>query len=158
MLRVLPEVKLTPLEITAPAPFIERLRKVTTAVLGVAEVESSMLTALTAPLVLIPENVPPPSIVIDLSIVTGPKSPAFFALISPPARVCRMAAAKVWQGKASVQGFASLPSPATHVREDSACATVVRTKSKTKDASTLNVGCDLFMVCLPVLLTSDRGS
>ena len=59
---------------------------------------------------------PPPSIVIDLVIVTAPKPPGSKALISPPAAVLEIAPAKVLQGAVRLQGLASSPTPETHVR------------------------------------------
>jgi hypothetical protein len=47
--------------------------------------------------------------VIDLVMVTGPKSPGSSTSISPPALVCASAAAKVRQGDARVHGLESLP-------------------------------------------------
>jgi hypothetical protein len=50
-----------------------------------------------------------PKMVIDLVMVTGPKSPGSRTSISPPAVVCASATAKVRQGDTRVHGFESLP-------------------------------------------------
>src|SRR5580704_15634411 len=46
---------------------------------------------------------------IDLVIVTWPKSPGSRTSISPPARVWASAAAKLWQSDMRVHGLVSLP-------------------------------------------------
>src|ERR1051325_2124205 len=65
-------------------------------------------------------NVPVPSSVIDLVIVTAPKPPKSSASISPQAAVLEMAPAQVLHGAVRLQGLASSPTPETQVRE--ACA------------------------------------
>src|SRR5262245_13914292 len=59
---------------------------------------------------------PPPSMVIDLVMVTAPKPPGSRALISPPAAVFEIAPAKVLQGAVRLHGLASSPTPETDVR------------------------------------------
>src|SRR5215468_12239153 len=76
---------------------------------------------------------PPPSMVMDLVMVTAPKPPGSRALISPPAAVFEIAPAKVLQGAVRLQGSASLPRPDTQVRV--ACAV-------TGDVATDNVVAD----------------
>jgi hypothetical protein len=63
---------------------------------------------------------PPPSRVMDFVIVTAPKPAGSRASISPPAAVFDMAPANVLHGAVRLQGFASSPTPDTHVRV--ACA------------------------------------
>src|SRR5262249_38875063 len=58
----------------------------------------------------------PPSMVMDLVMVTAPKPPGSKALISPPAAVFEIAPAKVLHGAVRLQGSASLPTPETQVR------------------------------------------
>src|SRR5882762_9174776 len=65
----------------------------------------------------------PPSIVIDLVIVTAPKPPGSRASISPPAAVFEIAPAKVLQGAVRLHGLASSPTPDTQVRV--ACASAL---------------------------------
>lgn len=61
---------------------------------------------------------PAPSLVMlmDFVIVTAPKPPGSSTLISPPAVVLEIAPANVLQGAVRLQGFASSPTPDTHVR------------------------------------------
>src|SRR6478752_6317181 len=106
-----------PLPVVVFAPSIDRLRK---------------LTAIPGPLMMMPlvfaeridANVPPPSMVIDLVIVTAPKPPGSIALISPPVAVLEIAPAKVLHGAVRLHGLASSPTPDTRVREAWACAGV----------------------------------
>src|SRR5579872_3516225 len=58
----------------------------------------------------------------DFVIVTEPNPPGSRQSISPPAVVCEMAPAKVLHGAVRLQGFASSPTPETHVRVDWALA------------------------------------
>src|ERR1041385_6535646 len=67
---------------------------------------------------------PPPSMVMDLVIVTAPNPPGSSASISPPASVLEMAPANVLQGAVRLHGFASLPTPETNVRDACACSIV----------------------------------
>src|ERR1700686_4704221 len=74
---------------------------------------------------LMPEEVAMPArslgllMLIDLVMVTEPKSPGSRTSISPPAIVCANAAAKVRQGEEPEHGLESLPDVAeTHVRAD----------------------------------------
>src|SRR5215471_8999966 len=55
-----------------------------------------------------------------LVIVTAPKPPGSKTLISPPAAVLEIAPANVLHGAVRLHGFASSPTPETHVRV--ACA------------------------------------
>src|ERR1700756_3544208 len=59
---------------------------------------------------------PAPSIVIDFVIVTAPNPPGSRVSISPPAAVFEIAPANVLQGAVRLHGFASSPTPETHVR------------------------------------------
>src|SRR5579864_4276062 len=74
---------------------------------------------------------PPPSIVIDLVMVSAPNPPGSSASISPPAAVFDMAPAKVLQGAVRLQGFASSPTPDTQVRV--ACALARQAKPNTNN-------------------------
>src|SRR6478609_3046964 len=67
-------------------------------------------------------NVPEPSMVSALLMLTAPKPPGSSASISPPAAVFEIAPAKVLQGAVRLQGFASSPTPETQVRVAWACA------------------------------------
>src|SRR5258708_20403237 len=77
--------------------------------------ESLMMTPL-IPDERIEANADPPSMVIDLVIVTAPKPPGSRASISPPAAVFEIAPAKVLQGAVRLHGLASSPTPDTQVR------------------------------------------
>src|ERR1043165_4220593 len=89
------------------------------------EIPRIVTTSVAAALMTIPltsearieANVPLPSRVIDLVIVTAPKPPGSSASISPQAAVLEMAPAQVLQGAVRLQGLASSPTPDTHVRE-----------------------------------------
>lgn len=59
---------------------------------------------------------PAPSIVMLLVIVTAPKPPGSSTLMAPLVAVLEIAPAKVLQGAVRLQGFASSPTPDTHVR------------------------------------------
>src|SRR4051812_31573381 len=52
----------------------------------------------------------------DLPIVTPPNPPGSRQLISPPLAVFEIAPANVLQGAVRLHGFASSPTPDTHVR------------------------------------------
>src|SRR5215471_16394083 len=86
-----------------------------------------------------PAYFPPASIVIDLSIVTGPKPPDSFTTISPPALVFARAPAKVLQGLALVQALLSSPDGATQVRFDCARAGEMLSRQMAAAAVTDNV-------------------
>src|SRR5256714_4579596 len=113
----LPDTKLIPfVPSVVPAPLIERWRRITTMVLGVAVAESLTLTPLTPLERIEPKPAPVvPSIVIDLVMVTVPKPPGSRQSISPPSAVFEIAPAKVLQGAVRLQGFTSSPTPDTHV-------------------------------------------
>src|ERR1044072_6902010 len=88
------------------------------------EIPLMVTTSVAAALITIPftrdarieANVPLPSSVIDLVIVTAPKPPGSRASISPQAAALEMAPAQVLQGAVRLQGLASSPTPDTHVR------------------------------------------
>src|SRR4051794_40390556 len=70
---------------------------------------------------LVPATSAPPSVywhlmVSDLPISPPPKPPGWRQLISPPLAVFEIAPAKVLQGAVRLHGFASSPTPETHVR------------------------------------------
>src|SRR5262245_2534905 len=75
-----------------------------------------------------PAYFPPPSIVIDLSMVTRPKAPDSCATISPPALVFASAPAKVRHGLAAVQLLLSSPEGDTQLRLTCPCATPTASK------------------------------
>lgn len=56
------------------------------------------------------------SIVIDFVIVTAPKPPGSMQLISPFVAVFEIVPANVLHGAVRLHGFASSPTPDTHVR------------------------------------------
>src|ERR1051325_3350049 len=99
-----------------------------------------VMTSVAAALITIPftrearieAKVPVPSRVIDLVIVTAPKPPGSRASISPQAAVFEIAPAQVLHGAVRLQGFASSPTPDTHVRE--ACAWAIETVANMKIA------------------------
>src|SRR5262249_52295460 len=95
-------------------PFIDRPWIVTTSV--VATLITMPFTSEARMLA----NVPLPSSVIDLVIVTAPKPPGSSASISPQGAVFEIAPAHVLHGAVRLQGLASSPTPDTQVRE--ACA------------------------------------
>ena len=69
----------------------------------------------------VPETSTPPTkpshlIVIDLVMVTPPKPPESRQLISPSAAVFEIVPGKVLHGAVRLHGFASSPTPDTHVR------------------------------------------
>src|SRR4051794_37490025 len=66
-------------------------------------------------------------------MVTPPKPPGSRQLISPPAAVLEIAPAKVLQGAVRLQGFASSPTPDTHVRV--ACADAADGSASANNAS-----------------------
>src|SRR5438874_9047785 len=82
-------------------------------------------------LVSTPASVPSEEIVIGLVIVTPPKPPGSRTLISPPEAVLEIAPAKVLHGAVRLQGFASSPTPETHVRVACACAAVEKPITRT---------------------------
>src|SRR5882757_4206959 len=92
-------------------PLILRLRRMTTS-FGPAWI--------TIPLVPLTRTEatwpPPPSMVMDLVMVTAPNPPGSRASISPPGAVLEMAPAKVLHGAVRLHGLASSPTPDTHVR------------------------------------------
>src|SRR5215510_15769952 len=89
------------------------------------EMPRIVITSVAAALMIMPvvrearieANVPVPSSVIDLVIVTAPKPPGSNASISPQAAVFEIAPAQVLQGAVRLPGFASSPTPDTHVRD-----------------------------------------
>src|SRR5438067_12840721 len=97
------------------APLMERLRRITLVVFGVAVALSLTCTPL-VPAARIDPNVPAQSMVIDLVIVTVPKPPGSRQSISPLSAVFEMAPAKVLQGAVRLHGLRSSPTPETQVR------------------------------------------
>src|SRR4249919_3500727 len=92
-----------------------------------------------------PLATPPPSMVIDLVIVTAPKPPGSSALMMPPGAVLEMAPAKVLQGAVRLQGLASSPTPETQVRVACANAAVlINIANKKIDAVATN--CFLLLI------------
>src|SRR4051812_19010420 len=89
------------------------------------EIPRIVITSVEAALMIIPvvrdarmeANVPVPSSVIDLVMVTAPKPPGSKASISPHAAVFEMAPAQVLHGAVRLHGFASSPTPETQVRD-----------------------------------------
>lgn len=92
---------------------------------------------------------PPPSIVIDLVIVTAPKPPASRTLISPPSAVFEMAPANVLHGAVRLHGLASSPTPDTQVRVACACAEETQLHSTT-NPTTVPIKC--LMVIMIILV------
>src|ERR1044071_1268057 len=120
------------------------------------EIPLMVMTSVEAALITIPltrdarieANVPVPSSVIDLVIVTAPKPPGSRASISPQAAVLEMAPAQVLQGAVRLQGLASSPTPDTHVREAWAWAIETVANMKVAIAKTLIVNRNLLIFSL----------
>src|SRR4051794_22098457 len=92
-----------------PAPLMSRWRRMTLS-------EAAALTMIP----WTPEDralpcVPTQSMVIALVMVTAPYPPGSRQLMMPPAAVLEIAPAKVLQGAVRLHGFASSPTPETHV-------------------------------------------
>src|SRR5947208_5599111 len=120
-------------------PFSARRRNITT----------SFIPAETT-IPLVPEtstlaNVPPPSIVIALVMVTAPKPPGSRQLISPPAAVLEIAPANVLQGAVRLHGLASSPTPDTQVRVACAWAAGAWDNATNKTPSIVNNLIPLFI-------------
>src|SRR5581483_1028178 len=122
---------LTPIK-PLPAPLIDRLRSVTTMVPGVAVLASLMTIPLTPPLARSPPKPDPwpPSMVMDVVIVTAPNPAGSSASISPLAAVFEIAPANVLHGAVREHGLTSSPTPDTQVRVACACASEARTRVK----------------------------
>src|SRR6516162_3393742 len=146
MCRALPVRYLTPLR-PPPAPFMRRLRNVTTSV-GRAATTMPLVpearTLATCP--------PPPSIVILLVMVSAPKPPGSRASISPPGAVFEIAPAKVLHGAVRLHGLASSPTPDTHVRVACACASEAKNTQTANTAKALRASLVSFMGFLLTLL------
>src|SRR5689334_410675 len=120
------------------------------------EIPRMVTTSVAAALMTIPftsearieANVPVPSRVIDLVIVTAPKPPGSRASISPQAAVLEMAPAQVLQGAVRLRGLASSPTPDTHVREAWAWAIETVANMKVAIAKTLIVNRNLLIFSL----------
>src|SRR5947209_3469967 len=117
-----------------PAPLMERLRILATFVPG-APLPLSLTLMPVVPAASMEANVPPPSMVMDLVMVTAPKPPGSMQSISPPSAVFEMAPAKVLQGAVRLQGFASSPTPDTHVLVACACAADAQARVMTRKDS-----------------------
>ena len=123
------------------------------------EIPRIVITSVDKALIMIPvdrearieANVPVPSSVIDLVIVTAPKPPGSSASISPQAAVFEIAPAQVLQGAVRLHGLASSPTPDTHVRE--ACAWAIDTEANMKiaRARTLIVNRNLLICSLLIV-------
>src|SRR2546423_4443894 len=127
-----------------PAPLMERLRSLATFVPAAPLAESLRLTPL-VPAARMEANVPPPSMVMLLVMVTVPKPPGSTQSISPPSAVFEMAPAKVLQGAVRLQGFASSPTPDTHVLVACACAADAQARVTTRKVSALRAKRVLFI-------------
>src|SRR5262245_37016495 len=91
------------------APLIDRLRSITTS----PDPAATMMPLTVA--ASIPARVPSPLMVITLVIVTAPKPPGSRTEISPQGAVFEIAPANVLHGAVRLHGFASSPTPNTHV-------------------------------------------
>src|SRR6266566_9178348 len=94
----------------------------------------------------------PPSMVMDLVMVSAPKPPGSRASISPPTAVLEIAPAKVLHGAVRLQGLTSSPTPDTQVRVACAWAMDAKASVKIAIASTLIVNRNLFIWSLLFLL------
>src|SRR2546425_376642 len=140
--------------IPEPAPFIERPRRrtalATSAVPGGMFIMNPMVPEAT-----VEANVPVPSMVIDLVIVSVPKPPGSRASISPPVAVCEIAPAKVLHGAVRLHGLASFPTPDTNVRV--ACARAGDATAITHHAATHTL-VNVERACIIIVLSlSKRG-
>src|SRR5438270_361360 len=131
-----------------PNPWIEMLRSLTIFVFGAPLPLSLTLTPL-VPAASMEANVPPPSMVIDLVMVTVPKPPGSMQSISPPSAVFEMAPAKVLQGAVRLHGLASSPTPDTHVLVACAWAADAQARVNARNANAFRVKRILFMVKSP---------
>jgi hypothetical protein len=86
--------------------------------------------------------------VTDFVIVTAPKPAESRASISPPVAVLEIAPANVLHGAVRLHGFASSPTPDTHVRVACACVIDARASMNTAAASMFSVIRNLFIVGL----------
>src|SRR5215218_8421946 len=111
--------------VVVPAPWMLRFRRRTLIPLPL------MIAPLMPPELRMPPAYGPPSIVIDLVMVTTPNPPGSSTLISPPAAVLEIAPAKVLQGAVRLHGLASSPTPDTQVRVAWAKTTPGTSMSKT---------------------------
>ena len=122
-----------------PTPLMEMPRIVT---------KSVAATFMVKPLVLdakVEANVPVPSRVIDLVIVSAPKPPGSRASISPQAAVFEMAPAQVLHGAVRLHGLTSSPTPDTQVRVACAWVREANANIKVAIASILIVNRNLFI-------------
>src|SRR5437588_11664110 len=99
---------------------------------------------------LVPDTSTPASkhseeMVIGLVIVTAPKPPGSRTLISPPEAVLEIAPAKVLHGAVRLQGFASSPTPDTHVLVACACAADAQARVTTRKVSAFRAKRVLFI-------------
>lgn len=102
---------------------IERLRRMTISV-------AAALTLI--PFVSDPRmepSTPPPSMVVDLVMVTVPKPSGSSTEMTPAAAVLLIAPAKALQGAVRQHGLASSPTPTTQVRIARACAPAASPRS-----------------------------
>src|SRR6516162_4947604 len=143
MCRALPVRYLTPLR-PPPAPFMRRLRNVTTSVGRAATLMPLVPDART--LATCP---PPPSIVRLLVIVSAPKPPGSRASISPPGAVFEIAPANVLHGAVRLHGLASSPTPDTQVRVW-ACAALDNTDESTSSVINVLNGNVSLDICVPL--------
>src|SRR5262245_2482194 len=93
----------------APTPLMERSRRVTL-------IPAPLMMTPVVPLARMDPNVPVPSSVTDLVIVTAPKPPGSRQSISPGFAVLEIAPANVLHGAVRLPGLTSSPTPETQVR------------------------------------------
>src|SRR5215469_4000598 len=143
------EMSLIPLNPALPLPppsnpWNLRLRRITTS--------EELDVATTIPLVPATRTdatwPPPPSMVMDLVIVSAPNPPGSKASISPPGAVLEIAPANVLQGAVRLQGFASSPTPDTQVRVAWALISVVPNKTIARAPSKLILRMLIFLLVL----------
>src|SRR5256885_7122819 len=129
------------------------------------EIPLIVITSVAAALTMMPvvrearieANVPVPSSVMDLVMVTAPKPPGSSASISPQAAVLEIAPAQVLQGAVRLHGFASSPTPDTQVRDACAWASDVTAKMNVAIAKVWRVKRNL-LICSLLLVLRVRGS
>src|SRR5438876_7427614 len=118
-----------------------------------------------APLIMIPAvevfSTPasngPPSMVMDLVIVTAPKPPGSSTSMIPAVAVFEIAPAKVLHGAVRLQGLASSPTPDTQVRVACAWAMDAKANVKIAIANALIVSRNLFIWSLLFLSVEVLG-
>src|SRR5262245_22905653 len=131
-------------------PSIDRFRRCTTAVAALT------ITPLTLA-ARIPACTPSPSMVMDLVTVTAPKPPESTALMYPPVAVLLIVPAKVLHGAVRLHGFASSPTPDTHVRVACAWASDAERTTSAAPRAAVRIRANIFIKKVPPSIQLCRG-